>query len=88
MFRDPLVKLVQSTLPLPVPFVDRLTALCGPYWRFLVTPENVDQVKFVLAEAAIATADVERDVADRCWGLSFACSGLLVPGTPPAVCGL
>lgn len=44
VFRDPLVKLVQATLPLPVPFVDRLKALCGPYWRFLVTPDNVEQV--------------------------------------------
>ncbi len=44
VFRDPLVKLVQSSLPLPVPFVDRLKTLCGPYWRFLVKADNVEQV--------------------------------------------
>jgi hypothetical protein len=34
VFRDPLVKLV----------LDRLKTLCGPYWRFLVKADNVEQV--------------------------------------------
>ncbi len=43
-YSDPLVKLLDSSLPLPVPFVDRLETMRKPYHRFLGSDEAKEQV--------------------------------------------
>jgi hypothetical protein len=82
MGRDPLVKLLEATLPLPVPFVERLTTLCKPYWRFLVSDEAREQVTLFTAVGFRCCSRVYR--AESLHGLcDLGTSSFVVPSRVP-----